>query len=122
MVDFRSRSERDIEKRQVASEQADYKRMHDQVMAENRALHAKLDQITASHGELQARFSDLLTQFETQNADSNKRAEDLLKMAKNMEDMVATAYEKQGALMDKFRADFSQRLGDAKNSLNGFEG
>jgi dynactin complex subunit len=92
MVDFRSKAERAQADRAVQADQADYKRLHDLAMAENRALHGKLDQITANHGALQAQFADLLNQFETLKTASTKRSDDLLEMARNMEDMVATAY------------------------------
>ena len=91
--------------------------MYQQVLAENEAFRAKLNQITASHGELQAQFADLLSQFQDLKTASQQRSDDLLKMAQNMEDMVSTAYEQQGQLMERFRADIAQRLGGARNSV-----
>ena len=122
MVDFRSRSERDRETQQATSEQADYRQMYQQVLAENRALHGKLDQITASHGQLQAQFADLLGQFEDLKTASSARADDLLKIGRNMENMVATAYEQQGEVMARFKADITGRLGAAKASLSDLDG
>lgn len=118
MVDFRSRSEREKENQRNVAEQTDYQHMYNQVLVENQAFRAKLDEITSCHGELQAQFSDLLTQFEALKTSSHERSNDLLKMAQNMETMVATAYEQQGALMDRFRADLNQRLGEAKGGLS----
>lgn len=121
MMDFRSRSERDREAQQGASEQADYQRMYQQVMAENQVLHGKLDQITASHGELQAQFADLLSQFEALKVSSSKRSDDLLQIAGNMENMVAAAYEQQGEVLTRFKTDIAGRLGAAKSSLGELE-
>lgn len=121
MVDFRSRGERDQASQRVANEQADYQRMYQEVLAENQAFRVKLDQITASHGELQAQFADLLGQFEALKASSQERADDLLRIAKNMEEMVATAYEQQGEVLTRFKADITGRLGAAKSSLGELE-
>ncbi|MDJ0627629.1 MAG: hypothetical protein QNJ44_05170 [Rhodobacter sp.] len=120
-MDFRGRYEKDRDERQVAAEQSDYKRMYERVLAENEAFRAKLDQITASHGELQAQFADLLGQFEALKASSQQRAEDLLKIAHNMEEMVATAHEQQGEVLTRFKADITGRLGAAKASLGELE-
>lgn len=120
-MDFRSRGERDREAQKSASEQADYRRMYQQVLTENQALHGKLDQITANHGELQAQFADLLGQFEASKISSTKRSDDLLEIARNMEEMVATAYEQQGEVLTRFKTDIAGRLGAAKASLGELE-
>lgn len=122
MVDFRSRGERDSAQVAAGNEQADYKQMYQQVLAENQAFRAKLDEITTGHGELQAQFADLLGQFEALKAASQKRGDDLLDIAQNMERMVATAYEQQGEVLDRFRTDITTRLGAAKSSLDDLDG
>lgn len=117
MVDFRSRSELDQANRKLDAEQADYKRMYQEVLAENQAFRAKLDEITASHGQLQAQFADLLDQFQALKIATNQRGDDLLTTARNMEDMVTTAYTQQGEMLECFRSDIAGRLGTAKASL-----
>ncbi len=121
MVDFRSRDERDKADQRVTAEQSDYQRMYQQVLAENETLRAKLDQITANHGELQAQFADLLQQFETLKTSTNQRSDDLLAVARNMEHMVATAYEQQGEVLSRFKTDIAGRLSAAKSSLGELE-
>ena len=121
MVDFRSKSERQRDQAAAARQQSDYQRMYEGVLAENESLRAKLDQITAIHGELQAQFADLLVQFDALKASSQDRADDLLKIAKNMEAMVATAYEQQGEVLERFRTDIAGRLGKARSSLGELE-
>jgi len=120
-MDFRSRGEREQAAHNIASEQADYKRMYQDVLAENQAFRSKLDEITASHGELQARFSDLLAQFEALKSASQSRGDDLLKIARNMEEMVSTAYEQQGQLLSRYQDDLTRRLGSARASLGDLE-
>lgn len=120
-MDFRGRYEKDRDGRQAVAEQADYQSMYQQVLTENEAYRAKLDQITASHGELQAQMADLLGQFKALKSSSQNRAEDLVKIARNMENMVATAYEQQGEVLTRFKADITGRLGAAKASLGDLE-
>ena len=117
-MDFRSKSERSRDAQTARSVQADYKREFERVRNENAQLHEKLDAITKNHGELQAQFNDLISQFKGLRAENTERAEDSLKIAKNMEAMVQEAYQKQGDLMDRFRADLSKRLSDARQSVN----
>lgn len=121
VMDFRSRGERDREAQRASSEQADYKRMYQEVLAENQAFRTKLDEITASHGELQARFADLLGQFDALKSASQARSDDLLKIARNMEEMVSTAYEQQGQLLSRYQDDLTRRLGSARASLGDLE-
>ena len=117
MTDFRGKAERDQATASAWAEQMEYKQEFERVRRENRQLHEKLDKITRDHGELQAQFNDLLSQFRALRSDNKDRADELLKMAKNLETMVSQAYEKQGNLMDRFRADLSVRLSGAKSGL-----
>jgi len=121
-MDFRSRAERDWETQAATSEQSDYKRMYEQVLAENQTFRAKLDEIATSHGELQAQFADLLGQFESLKTTSQDRSDDLLKVARNMEEMVTTAYKQQGDLLSKYKDDLTRRLGVARSSVDDLQG
>ena len=122
MVDFRSRGERDREDQRAAEQQADYQRMYQEVLAENQAFRTKLDEITASHGELQAQFADLLSQFEALKASTQDRSDEFLEVAKNMENMVATAYEQQGDLLSRYKDDLTRRLDVARTSVDDLDG
>ena len=125
MVDFRSREEQKMAAhraaRETSDEQSDYKRMYQTVLRENQAFRTKLDEITSSHGELQARFADLLSQFEALKSSTQTRSDDLLKIARNMETMVATAYEQQGDLLSKYKDDLTRRLGVARAGVDDLE-
>ncbi|MGB0900976.1 hypothetical protein [Halocynthiibacter sp.] len=116
-MDFRGRYEKDRDERVSAAQNQNYKQMYQQVLAENEAFRAKLGEITASHGELQAQMADLLTQFELLKSTNNQRAADLLQISQNMEAMVATAYEQQSDVLTRFKADIAGRLGAAKAEL-----
>jgi len=116
-MDFRGKSERQAETAKAWAEEMDYKREFERVRDENAKLHGKLDKITENHGELQAQFNDLLTRFRAVKAENEGYAADLLKIAKNIETMVGDAYQKQGDLMNRFRADLSKRLSDAKATV-----
>ena len=118
-MDFRSQLEKNRDHKASNQTQTDYKHMYEQVLAENQDFRAKLNDITSSHGELQARFADLLSQFEALKQSTQTRGDELLKMARNMEEMVATAYQQQGDLLTKYKDDLTRRLGQARSNVDG---
>lgn len=110
MVDFRSSDERDTDRHKAKQEQADYKRMYDQVLAENRDLHSQLSGIEAKFGSIVAEFESLRGKFAHLETQMKERSEELFQMSETMQNMVASGYEQQTDLMERFRADISQRL------------
>lgn len=118
MPDFRSRQERNRDQDSAhdarSQEQADYKRMYETVLAENRELHGKLSSMEASFGEALAEFETVKGQFAALEIKMKERSGELLQVGENMQTMVASGYEQQTDLMERFRADISQRLTAAK--------
>ena len=47
---------------------------------------------------------------------------EFLEVAKNMENMVATAYEQQGDLLSRYKDDLTRRLDVARTSVDDLDG
>jgi predicted nuclease with TOPRIM domain len=100
--------------KQQRQEQSDYKRMYEGVLAENAKLLARLNEIEAKFGEALASVEDLHGKFSALEIQMKERSAEMLKMSESMQDMVASGYKQQTDLMERFRADISQRLTTAK--------
>ena len=115
--DFRGKHEREADQRRAQQEQADYKKMYAQVVEDNAALHAKLDQINADRQALEERFSAVLETFAAHREETKGYLDDLRGINQTIEDMVRTSYQQNQELMERYRADLSQRLDSARGNL-----
>jgi len=114
MPDFRSQQEKRADRDRAATEQTDYKRMYEAVLAENRELNGKFtaleSRLDGKLGEVVADFEALKNRFAEQERQTGERAKELLTMSETMQEMVSSGFEQQTDLMERFRADISQRL------------
>ena len=113
MVDFRSPAEKRAARQHEQNIEADYKKMYQEVLAENQAYRDRLISIETDHAELHAKFAELLTAFEEHKATVAKHTSDMLQSGAAIQDMVASSYEKNQALMEYYRTDIDRRLASA---------
>ena len=116
-IDFRGKREREADLHRAQQEEADYKQMYAQVVADNTALHAKLDQINADRQALETRFAEVLDAFAQHREETQRYLDDLRGINQTIEDMVRTSYQQNQELMERYRADLSQRLERTRDSL-----
>jgi len=114
MIDFRSKSERDAEQRQRGKEDSDYRQMYETVLAENRELNGKFAALEGRFGEVLEKFLALETRLAEHERQASERGQELLTMSETMQEMVAAGYKQQTDLMERFRADISERLTKAE--------
>lgn len=110
MIDFRSDQEKDRAGIQHQIERNDYRQAFLKSQEENAQLHAKLEQISANHAELQNRISELFQAFEAHRQAVHKQTDDMLQMSRSIEEMVTHSYQKNQTLMEQYRTDINQRL------------
>lgn len=121
MVDFRSSAERDADESTARNnrnqEQADYKRMYETVLAENRALDSKFNALEAKFGDVVGHFETVQSQFAALQNQMKERSDELFQMSETMQEMVESGYKQQTDLMERFRGDISQRLTKAQEKM-----
>lgn len=118
MPDFRSRQERESAHRGTQAEQADYKRMYEQVMAENAAFRSQLDKISADHHALQQQMQSVFKAFDTHRQSVGKQIEDMQRLSRAVEDMVTNSYQQNQRLMEKYQTDISDRLASLRQQAH----
>lgn len=109
-MDFRGKYERQADADAARKQNQDYRRMYEQILADNADLKARLDQVHADYLAAQQQVSDVMAAFEEHKASVAKQLEGQTKVSKAVEDMVTSSYQTNQQLMERYRADLSQRL------------
>jgi len=115
MPDFRSSSEKASDRQRRDAEQADYKRMYETVLADNKAILQRMGDLDAKYADALALVKQVQGRFEQLSREMNQKAEEMRDMGEQMHQTVSTGYSQQSELMDRFRVDISKRLEAAQS-------